>query len=250
MARKKDNDETMTAPTKKGNEPPVIDIQPPQVTDRASDFINNETNQNTADPLAVKPGAESVRGTLSPGGEEFDPAIHVYPPSATKGGAWRKRKNTAPRGLETPDDLPNANYRKEAEKAAALYAALHTALLGNDALPGDGELTPLVNAWERYFQTNGLKEVPPGAELFVTHAAYTHSVVTRPAIYPKVKAMTLRLVVRVGKLFGKSWTFNEVKKDGVTQSDSREQRERQNDVSQNLGGSPMSAIPGDSVRSE
>lgn len=207
--------------------PPVLDIEPPPITEKAADFISEEPPEKVQ-PGEIPPvnaGAESVRGTLSVSGEAFDPAIHVYPPSQTTKGLWRKRKQTAARGAETLDDLPNANYRREAEKAAALYATIHTAILGSDAQPEDGELLPMVDAWESYFQANGLKQVPPWAALLLTKAAYTHSVVSRPAIWPRVKTGGLKFL---------SWCGIKVKTDAHVNSG--QQPVRKNDAGENSSG--------------
>lgn len=225
MARKtkeKEPDIGTEAPDKVA--PPIVDITPPPITEVDDSFIKTESATGTTPP-PVNAGAESVRGTLSPSGEPFDPAVHVYPPSATTKGVWRKRKQTAQRGTESLDDLPNANYRREAEKAAALYAAMHTALLGNDARPEDGDLLPMVDAWESYFQSNGLKQVPPWAALLLTKAAYTHAIVSRPAIWPRVKAGGLKVL---------SWFGFKVKKPDA-HVDSGQQLQRQDDARKDTG---------------
>lgn len=145
----------------------------------------------------VNPGAESVRGTLSRSGEPFDPAIHVYPPSENKkSGAWRKRAK-AIQHATTNDELPNANYRKEAEKTARLYAAIHQLAFGDDGkLTDAADIVPMVDAWELYFHENGLRKMPTWAQLVISHSAYTWGVVRRPAIWPRCRNF-------VYKLFGK-----------------------------------------------
>lgn len=180
------------------------ELPPPTPIDTGFDEnLQLNVGQRTDSPDISSTGPESMRGTLSRGGEAYDPARHAYPPEETPGkGKWKKRARAAGPIPATSDDIPNAQYRREAEKMAAMYAHLHVAVLGPDARSEPEELASMVDAWEAYFQTNGLKQVPPWAAVALTHGAYTHSVIKRPTLWPKVKKWFQPVTIQIRAIFG------------------------------------------------
>lgn len=172
-------------------------LTPPPKTETTSDYI--APAQSVPGPVAAS-GPESVRGTLSRKGEPYDPSVHVYPPRENKkSGEWRKRKHsgeTKGGDIHAPPAAPNAEYRKAAQESAEMYATLHELILGKEAAPESADdLVPMTNAWERYYQANGMPERSPGMSVALAMVGYTHGILRRPAFWPRVKEWATKSLI-------------------------------------------------------
>lgn len=159
--------------------------------------------------------AEKYRGTPDDKGKPYDPMIHVFPPEKTATGRWKKipKSKLADKVKETE---PNISYRREAEKMANLYAAIHQIPFGNDGKPTSrDDLLPLVDSWERYMMENGKTEIPAGLDLAITSGLYTFEICQREPNRKKLKDWFAPLLEKIG--FGKK---KREKKENA-QSDSR-----------------------------
>lgn len=177
-----------------------LELTPPAKTETTADYIAPASS--VPGPVAAS-GPEQVRGTLSRNGEPYDPSVHVYPPRENKKtGDWRKRKHSGEtRGgdIPTPPAAPNAEYRKAAQESAEMYATLHEMLLGKDAAPESADdLVPMTNAWERYYQANGMPERSPGMSVLIASVGYTHGILRRPAFWPRVKEWATSALIWIG----------------------------------------------------
>lgn len=211
----------MSEPGDENNPVPVdlgdglLKMELPKPTDTDTGF----EGESQSPPAPAGTGPESVRGTLSPKGEPYDPAVHAYPPEPNPprgrgAGMWKRHRRKPTNTPASMEDVPNAQYRREAETSARLYAEAHVMMFGPDAnIDSPESLVSMTNAWERYFQVNGLKQAPPWAELLLTHASYTHQIVKREKIFPRVK----RWGIKIAGLFGIKWSDNDARPDSGKQ---------------------------------
>lgn len=201
-------------------------------TPTATDTGFEDESQPTPAPAGT--GPESMRGTLSPKGEPYDPAVHAYPPEPNpprgrNAGMWKRHRRKPTATPASMEDVPNAQYRREAETAARLYAEAHVAVFGPEAnIDSPESLVSMTNAWERYFQVNGLKQAPPWAELLLTHVSYTRQIVAREKIWPRVRRVGIKIAGWVG--------FKISESDNNARPDSRKQLQRENETRATVGG--------------
>ncbi len=151
----------------------------PSTTERDDTFIGAQ-ERPAEDEQSDK---DKVRGTLSRNGESYDPTIHQYPPAQTKPGAWKKRRKA--RG--DPTAVPNAEFRREGEKWAALYAQTLRMALGDGAEARENEMPILVDGFEGYFREKGVQELSPWVGLFLGIGSYTYGVATREKPANRIK---------------------------------------------------------------
>ena len=193
-----------------------IDVQPMQpgtpVVD-GSTRLGGQPHNPSALGGSVAPGAsdggsesetrvvldgEQFRGTRSTNGRDsYDPSVHLFPPEETATGRWRKipgrkrdetRARLAADGIGALDEMPNAAYRKEAQKYAELYGNSHSLFFGTDGrIESRDELTPMIDAIEGYLSEHGYSSMPAGWSVALTCASYTVGVCTRESNAEKVK---------------------------------------------------------------
>ena len=184
----------------------LFDFELPPVTAKTGGFVSDDIEWGSAgeatEPEAPKLSAhqrafseldhaEQFRGTLSKGGERYDPAIHKWPAVETpKRGKWSRKTKRDTEREETNGGkrATNALFRKTAESQAHIYAALHTLPFGEDGkLLDPDELRGLIDSLERYYMMHGLKEMSPGAEVFFQMATYSAGVVQRESNWQRFK---------------------------------------------------------------
>lgn len=190
------------------DKPDLTETPPlPEVTEGDNDFIEVRDAAPTApaNPSDLAPKSrDELRGTVSRAGEIYDPAKHSYPPSETKGGKWRARRVVRDsRGLAistSTGELPNADYRSEAEKAARTYAQLNYYALGDGAEPNEQtvEFKLLVDGIEEFYRVHGLKKLPPSVQLALGAGGYTVAAVRKTRHAKTVSSWWQRAKVRLG----------------------------------------------------
>lgn len=134
--------------------------------------------------------AEQYRGLRDDNGREFDPSIHVVPPEKTPTGRWkRKGKKQQQKQAENGEQetTSNIDYRKEAQKAAILYASLHAIPFPTDSKPNPQQFSMLTDAIEQYYMAEGIQEIPPSINLLLSAGMYSQEIVTRPTNLEKCK---------------------------------------------------------------
>jgi len=168
----------------------------PDVSQKDDSFVGEteHTDGDEQDPVDT----EKHRGTLSTCGDVYDPSLHTYPPKETITGKWRKQGG---RGKGKKSDgaplSPNADYRQAATQTAMLYAQLNRAVMGDGAEIVRDEVVPMIDAWETYYNANGLRELPPWLAVTLASGMYSYSVATRPKVKNRVAGFFLKLAVAI-----------------------------------------------------
>lgn len=185
----------------------LFEVELPEVTETQSDFIDSDDSD--VDPADSVPretlnesgdpgeGPEAWRGRLSDNGTPFDPDLHKYPPTQTKSGRWSR---TRKKSTETETNDEAAQYRREAENIALLYALAHPMLLGQEAgLRDRADIIPLTDAVERYMIETGHIDIPPEISLLMSAGSYSAMVVQRPTVWQRVQTFFSKLVKKKPK---------------------------------------------------
>lgn len=188
----------------------------PDVTEAGDGFISDEpesgetdSNHTTAEDMrasadtlnAGPPKAEASRGRISSGGDIYDPAIHVYPPSETaKTKKWRKKSKSKVEQETRPGDVDvSAAIRTDAENWAYMYGGAHTLIYGPEggAISKPEQLIPLMDALERCFQQNGTVPMRPEVQAVIAAGGYTMRVANRE----QNKARTAEILASVKNVY-------------------------------------------------
>lgn len=191
----------------------LMTFELPPVSDTAHDFIgetepeNTEFEQDYGDrpEPAGDDGGEKYRGTPDSKGNPYDPSIHAYPPELTgKLQKWKKlSKNAKPRADGEDEIKPNAAYRQEAAKMAALYAQSHVLMFGTEGrLLSQNDITPLIDDLDRYMLENGHTEISAGWAVAMSAGLYTVDVCQREKNIDKVKRFYSEISDKVKGWFG------------------------------------------------
>jgi hypothetical protein len=139
----------------------------------ADELIAEAQAENAAQPVDVQ------RTQLPPG---FNPDLHVWPPTKTARGTWRKLRSgqTNPPAVvaqlapkdDAAGDVAAATPAAAADAMCATFFALAAAMIGPEWHPTDEERTAIVDALTRYYATAGVIDLPPGVALALAVGAY------------------------------------------------------------------------------
>lgn len=175
----------------------LMSFELPPVSEKADGFIESDEieEENESDDYTSTP--DDYRGTLDDKGNEYDPAIHRYPPQKTKGGIWSKQRKSS-----KTSTTANAAYRNAAQQYAMLYGNAHVSLFGKDGSIDKDALLPLVDSLESYMIENGINELDPKYQVALSAFNYSSVICTREANIVKVQKWFSSMWVSIKGLFG------------------------------------------------
>lgn len=225
----------------------------------ASELADESPAPNVAAIEAEKEKSEAFKREFAHlrdrDGNPFDPAIHATnadgTPKLTANGKLRKRpgrKSGDSVGVSSKSRLggiPGASapvtsaegitHEQRAQARAAGVSAANALITLGVALGGDewqpivnheqgiDERAQLENAFGAYFEAKGLRDIPPGVALTIAVGAYALPRFTRPKTQKRVSTLKEKLFV---------WIAKRRARKHESQSDTRNDGKRQNDVSE------------------
>ena len=199
-----------------------LDMQLPPISkqivyhdDDKGETVSDTPEEAKTDTFEVDQTASTeYRGMLDDKGVSFDPTIHTAPPEKTPSGRWKRIPKNQREKISSGDVEiePNASNRKEAQKAALMYASLHGLIFPEDCAPNPDNLTSLIDSVEQYYNENGAIELPAGVNLAMAAGMYSQEIATRPTNLQKVKNWISKVVTKAKEKRNKIPTKKEAEK--------------------------------------
>lgn len=181
------------------------------MTDGIAGLIGEVKNARIEVDIDADPEGDADDIINASTGEKFDHAIHLSDaagnPVLTKTGKFRKRAgrpsggNERPSGINFPEAPPQNNARLAAETAAAIYINTGVVIFGSEWLPNAAnmEREQLVEAFNAYFEANGIVDIPPGVALVIACLGYAAPRLYMPKTQTKLQQFILWVKIKIGR---------------------------------------------------
>jgi len=111
-------------------------------------------------------------------GRAFDPSLHLVDdegnPQLTAKGKLRVKKGKSPSKIATGKAASQQpeSYRQCAEVVCGTIFGFGQLVAGDEAKPSTTQANFMIDSYERYFETKGIEDIPPGLAVFMATTAY------------------------------------------------------------------------------
>lgn len=185
--------------------PPESEPVEEVVKDIPEEFTPPEQTEQTSENDGTEQAESQQETFLSPSGEVFNPEIHIAKDKLNKDGSF-KRKRQRKAGQESPE-MPEVLPQEGPENNACavtcvfIFEQLGVAVCGDGFKGTPQEKLFLTNTFQRYFDEQGISDLPSGIAVVIALTSYTVAKLQNESCRQRAKPFWESVKTKVGQFF-------------------------------------------------